>query len=96
MSDIASTIIIALLVINLIGLLVVGASIKSQSQESRGLERRLTMLEAQVQTLPTHRDLMDLRGGMGKVMETVAQISGQTEAMTVMLRTIQEHLLESE
>jgi len=89
-------VIIALLLINLIGLLMVGVRITSQTADSRQTERRITMLEARVENLPTHRDLTELRSGISEVVETVAMISGQTQTMTQMLRTIQEHLLEDD
>jgi hypothetical protein len=89
-------VIIALLVVNLIGLLVVGLRVSGQSTDTRQLEGRLTKLEARVDNLPTHRDLLELRTGIGDVQESVAAISGRTEAMTQMLRTIQEHLLEND
>lgn len=96
MNETVAAVIIALLLINLIGLLMVGARITSQSADSRQMERRLTVLEARVDNLPTHRDLTELRAGISEVVETVATISGQTAAMTQMLRTIQEHLLEND
>lgn len=96
MNETIAAVIIALLVVNLIGLLVVGIRVSGQSNDARGLENRLTKLEARVDNLPTHRDLTDLRGAITEVVETVAQISGQTQAMTQMLRSIQEHLLEND
>jgi hypothetical protein len=96
MNEAIAAVIIALLLINLVGLLMVGGRITSQSADSRQMERRLTVLEARVDNLPTHRDLTDLRKGISEVVETAAAISGQTIAMTQMLRTIQEHLLEND
>lgn len=96
MTESIAAVIIVLLVVNLIGLAIVGLRISSQSAESRQVERRLTMLEARVDNLPTHRDLTELRGDVSEVVETVAAINGQMTAMTQMLRTIQEHLLENE
>lgn len=96
MNETVEAVIIALLVVNLIGLLVVGARVTGQSSDARQLDSRLTKLEARVDNLPTHRDLSDLRGTIAEVSETVAQISGQAQAMTQMLRSIQEHLLEND
>ena len=96
MNPMIAAIIIALLVINLLGLLVVGWRVSGQSNDARSLETRLTKLEARVDNLPTHRDLLDLRNGMGDVVQSMAEIAGRTEAMTTMLQTIQEHLLEGE
>jgi hypothetical protein len=96
MSDLTATIIIALLIVNLLGLLVIGYRVSRQSTDAGDLDRRLTRLEARVDNLPTHRDLTDLRSGISEVVETVATIGGQTNAMTQMLRTIQEHLLEND
>jgi|GEM_PF-3895301 len=96
MSDLTATIIIALLIVNLLGLLVIGYRVSRQSNDAGDLDRRLTRLEARVDNLPTHRDLLDLRTGIGDVQESMAAISGRTEAMTQMLRTIQEHLLEND
>ncbi|MEI7036450.1 DUF2730 family protein [Fulvimonas yonginensis] len=96
MNETIAAVIIALLVVNLIGLLVVGVRVSGQSTETRNHEGRITRLEEQVKNLPTHRDLTDLRGAISEVVETVAQISGQTQAMTQMLRSIQEHLLEND
>lgn len=78
-------VIIALLVINLVALLFVGT-----------LWNRLTKLEARVDNLPTHRDLVDLRGDLQDVRDTVSTISGQMTTTVQMLRTIQEHLLEND
>lgn len=96
MNDPAATITIVLLVINLIGLLMVGNRIKSQSDESRGFDRRIGKLEAQLETLPTHKDLRELRKEFESIAEDVASIDGRTETMTQLLRTIQQHLLDRE
>lgn len=102
MSETISAVVIALLVINLLGLLVVGWRISSQSDDVRGITNdsraladRITHLEAQVKTMPTHRDLTDLRDDISGVVENVAAISGQTQTMTQMLKSIQDHLLEN-
>jgi hypothetical protein len=96
MSDVASTIIIVLLVINLIGLIVVGTRITGQSADSRGMERRLNLLEAQVQTLPTHTDLRAVGREVNQVLESVASMHGQVAAMAQTLNTVQEYLLDRE
>lgn len=97
-------VIIGLLVINLIGLLVVGARSTGQSsgqsndqrKDATELDKRLTRLEARVDNLPTHRDLVDLRAGINEMARTVAGVAGQVQTVTDMLRTIQEHLLEND
>lgn len=96
MNETVAAVIIALLVIDLIGLLLVGLRISGQTADSRQMWGRLIKLESRVDNLPTHRDLTELRSGISEVVETVASISGQTVAMTQMLRTIQEHLLEND
>lgn len=96
MSDAFIAIIIGLLLMNLAGLLVIGIRVSLLGSDDRKLDRRLTVLEARVENLPTHRDLGELRSGIVEVMESVAAIGGQTQAMTQMLRTIQEHLLEND
>lgn len=96
MSETITAVIIALLLINLVGLLAIGLRVNGQSSDSRDLEGRLNRLEARVEVLPTHRDLTDLRSDISDVVETVASINGQAQAMTQMLRTIQEHLLEND
>lgn len=96
MNETIAVVIIVLLVVNLIGLLVVGIRVNGQSTDTRNHESRITKLEAKVDNLPTHRDLTDLRGAISEVVESVAQINGQTQAMTQMLRSIQEHLLEND
>lgn len=96
MTETTATIIIALLIINLIGLLVVGIRVNGEQTDRRALDTRLTRLEAQVEHLPTHRDLSTLGRAVNETAETVATIKGQTLAMTQMLRTIQEHLLEKD
>lgn len=96
MSDTTTAVIIALLLINLVGLMVVGAYVSSQAKDNRRQDQSLTDLDARVKNMPTHRDLIELRSDISKVVETVALISGQTQSMTQMLRTIQEHLLEND
>lgn len=96
MNEMIATVIIALLVVNLIGLLMIGARVGRQSSDAIALDRRLTQLEARVANMPTHQDLQQLGRGISATAETVATISGQTETMTLMLRTIQEHLLEKD
>lgn len=96
MSDASIAIIIGLLVLNLLGLLIIGIRVGLLGGDDRKLDSRLTHLEARVNNLPTHRDLGELRSGISEVVESVAAISGQTQAMTQMLRTIQEHLLEND
>lgn len=95
MSESISIVVITLLVINLLGLLAVGWRISGQSNDNRALADRLTHLEARVNTMPTHRDLTDLRDDISEVVENVAAISGQTQTMTQMLKSIQDHLLEN-
>ena len=96
MNPIVIAVIIGLLVVNLIGLLVVGIRVSGLSGDDRKLDSRLTHLEARVNNLPTHRDLGELRSGISEVVESVAGLRGQTATMTEMLRTIQEHLLETD
>lgn len=96
MNETVAAVIIALLVINLIGLVLLGVRINGQSNDASDLDKRLTRLEARVDNLPTHRDLADLRNGITEVVESVAALNGHTQAMTQMLRTIQEHLLEND
>lgn len=96
MNDQVAIVIIALLLLNLIGLVMVGVRISAQNKDSREQDSRLTRLEARVDNLPTHRDMTALSRSINETAETVATISGQTQAMTQMLRSIQEHLLEKE
>lgn len=96
MSDAVDTVVIVLLIVNLIGLLRVAVHISAQSTENRQMWGRLITVEGRVDNLPTHRDLTELRSDISEVVEAVATLSGQSTAMTQMLRTIQEHLLESD
>lgn len=96
MSDASIAIIIGLLLVNLAGLVVIGIRVSLLGGDDRKLDRRLTMLEARVENLPTHRDLSALRADIAEVVENTAALGGQTETMTQMLRTIQEHLLEKD
>jgi hypothetical protein len=96
MNETIAAVIIALLVIILLSLLWLGTRVSGQGTENRVLADRLTKLEARVENMPTHRDLTDLRTDISEVVESVATIGGQTEAMTQMLRTIQKHLLEND
>lgn len=94
MNEAIATMIIVLLLANLLGLIWLGSRVSGQSNENRAHADRLARLETRVDNMPTHRDLTELRGGIGEMAEAIATISGQTQAMTQMLRTIQEHLLE--
>lgn len=94
MTEVNANIIIVLLVINLIGLLVIGLRVSGQQGDARKLDQRLTALELRVEHLPKHSDLTALGSAINKMAETVATINGQTQTMTHMLRTVQEHLLE--
>lgn len=96
MNSTVDAVVIALLVINLIGLLVIGVKVSGQSRENQDLEKRMTRLEARVDNLPTHRDLTVLGRDISEVVTTCAEIDGRTEAMAQTLRTIQDHLLESD
>lgn len=96
MNEMIATVIIALLVVNLIGLLMIGTRVGRHSGDARELDRRLTRLEGRVDNLPTHQDLQQIGRVISVTAEAVATISGQTQTMTQMLRTIQEHLLEKE
>ncbi|ULU26607.1 DUF2730 family protein [Dyella terrae] len=71
------------------------ADVRALTTDNRLLADRLTHLEARVNTMPTHRDLTDLRDDISEVVESVAAISGQTQTMTQMLKSIQDHLLEN-
>lgn len=94
MSDATAAVIIALLLINLVGLLIVGLRVSGQSRDSLVFERRLSKLEAEVKALPTYHDLNELRADIGEVVRSVASIDGQMETVATMLRTVQTHLLE--
>lgn len=103
MNALIAAVIIGLLIINLVGLVLVGVRAGAQSNQQRdlsnqqrGLELRLVKLEGRVDNLPTHRDLLELRTGITEVVESMATLSGQVQAQTQMLQTIQEHLLENE
>lgn len=104
---VVAAVIIVLLLINLVGLLVIGGRVTGQANDARNLEQRLkddnrqleqrlTKLEARVDNLPTHRDFTDLRRELSEVVENTAALSGQMTAMSQVLRTIQEHLLEND
>jgi uncharacterized membrane protein YfbV (UPF0208 family) len=95
-NDLVITVIIALLLANLIGLLWLGQRASGQSNENRSLSDRLTHLEAKVNTMPTHRDLAELREDFSEVAETTAALSGQMTTVLQLLRTIQDHLLEND
>lgn len=95
MSIVLATIVIFLLVINLLGLLVIGLIVNSQSRDNKDMDKRLTTLEARVNTLPTHTDLASIREDISSVVTTCAGIDGRTEAMALTLSTIQRHLMES-
>lgn len=96
MNDASIAIIIGLLLVNLFGLLVIGIRMTLMGSENRKLDNRLTHLEAKVLNLPTHRDLTGLSGDISEISESVSALSGKTETVTQMLRTIQEHLLEND
>jgi uncharacterized coiled-coil protein SlyX len=96
MSDATVAVIIALLVINLVGLIVIGIRLNTQTDDTRNLDQRLTKLEAKVENMPTHRDLMELRGSMAAMAEHTSQMSGQVTTMTQLMKTIQDHLLEND
>ena len=96
MNDPIAAVNIVLMIVNVVGLAIIGLRVSGQATDSRVLERRLTMLESEVKHLPTHRDLIELRNGISEVVETVAELNGQAAAMTTLLRTIQEHLLEND
>lgn len=107
MTDLALSIVIVLLLIILVALILIFQRVENLaresrqadtqiSQENRALESRVVKLEARVDNLPTHRDLTELRSGIGAVVESVATIEGQSETMMKMLQTIQKHLLESD
>lgn len=96
MNEAIGTVIIALLIINLVGLVVIGSRVSGQTHDSRDLNQRLTFLEARVNNAPTHADLKEISRGLNATAEAVASLGGKTETMTQMLRTVQEHLLDNE
>lgn len=107
MSTLLAAIIIGLLIVNLVGLVLVGVRVGAQANQQRDLEARLSTqqrdletrlikLEVRVDNLPTHGDLLKLRTGISEVVENMATIAGQVQAQTQMLQTIQKHLLENE
>lgn len=91
-----AAVIIVLLVVNLLGLLMLGWRISGQSSETRQLSDRVTQLESWVKFAPTHTDLSNLRGDLYKLTEATAHIGGQTQTITQMLKTIQDHLMEND
>ncbi|WP_424682931.1 DUF2730 family protein [Frateuria sp. YIM B11624] len=95
MNETIAFVILALLLVNLLGLVVVGLR-GNGHHDMRHFERRLMELEARVNNLPTHSHLDDLRTGLNGVKEKAAEISGQMTAIAGLLRTIQEHLLEND
>lgn len=95
-SDVMFMLIIVLLVINLVGLLIIGLIVGAQSRETQQLKARMTELEAKVRYMPTHQDLTSLRTDMNKMAEATATLAGKTGTMAEMLETIQRHLLEKD
>lgn len=95
-NDVATAVVIVLLLVNLVGLLFVGVRVGGQSRETQQLNTRLTQLEAQVRFMPTHADLSSLRVDINRMAEATATLAGQTETMARMLKSIQEHLLEKD
>lgn len=94
MSPLYVHIIIGLLIVDLAGLLAIGLKLGHEARETHRLDRRITVLEARVQSMPTHHDLLGLRTEMTSMAESVAELSGQAKTMAQMLRTIQDYLLE--
>lgn len=96
MNETIAAVIIALLVTNLIGLLVIGNRVSRQSNDASDLDKRLTRLEARVENLPTHRDLAAMNSGINETAEAVAMLNGQMTTVAQMLRSIQDHLIDKE
>lgn len=89
-------ILIVLLSVALVFLVVNGIVLWLHGSENRTLDRRMSVLETRVQSMPTHHDLLELREDVTHVAESIADLNGKTAAMTQMLRTIQEYLLEKD
>jgi hypothetical protein len=96
MSNEMIALLLGLNVLNIVGLVMLGLRVGDRRREESNLEQRIVRLEVRVDALPTHHDLTALHRELGKTAETVATISGQTQTITTMLRTIQQHLLESD
>jgi hypothetical protein len=60
------------------------------------IERRLALLELMSTTMPTHRDLNDIRESLGLVAQTVTGVRERLIVNTEMTRSIKKHLLENE
>ncbi|MGO1072577.1 hypothetical protein [Lysobacter sp. CA199] len=60
----------------------------------RDFERRLTVMETHIESLPSHDDLQEIRDSLAKVGVDVAGIKGQAQATYDSTRRIESHLLE--
>lgn len=96
MSDTLIVIIVTLLLVNSVGVLVLGYRSNQDAGTDRQLERRLSGLEVRVENMPTHRDLAELRAAINSMATDVATLTGQNETQSQMLRTIQTHLMEQD
>lgn len=58
-------------------------------------ERRLSIVESTLRHMPSHSDLLEIRGALGNLNAAVAAIGERSKTTHEMLQTIQEHLMES-
>lgn len=56
---------------------------------------RLSVLETTVRHMPRHNDLIDIRRELSVLNGTVAAIEERSESTLEMVRSIQQHLMES-
>jgi len=56
---------------------------------------RIAILETTIRHMPTHGDLLGIRGELNSLNGTVSALNERSETTHEMVRSIQQHLLES-
>lgn len=69
--------------------------IDQQGRDAIEMDKRMSVLETTVKHMPTHNDLLGIRGELNQLNRTVSTVAERSTNTDRIVQLIQEHLMES-
>lgn len=70
-------------------------AVSERKADVAGLDKRVSLIESRLETIPTHDDLNDIRKTVTDISGTVARIEERSNFTIDSMRRIERHLLDS-
>lgn len=95
-TDLTGVLILAVSIVNFLGLVIVALRVEIRGARSDGYDRRIAVLEEQMRTAPSHGDLAAIRDRIAGLSGQMSALADRQGSAMDMIRSIQQHLLGSE